>query len=85
MTAHTQRMETLRKRREAIDAKINAAQARLKETDRKEENRLKVLVGAALLTDVLHHPETRAGIASAINRAITSEKDRLFLQTKGWL
>ena len=85
MAVHTQRMETLLLKREAMNAKISAAQALIKEHDRREDTRLKVLVGAALLTDVQHHPETRAGIAAAINRAITSEKDRQFLQAKGWL
>ena len=74
MTPSDQRIEALLKKRQAVDAKISAAQARIKENDRREETRLKVLVGAALLTDVLHHPETRAGIVSAVNRAITSER-----------
>jgi muramidase (phage lysozyme) len=85
MKEHTKHLENLLKKREAFDLKIKAVNSQLKETERREDTRLKVLLGAAVLTDVAHHPETRAGIASAVNRAITAEKDREFLKSKGWL
>lgn len=84
MTANA-KLEALRKKREQIAAQIAAVEAAEKKKARKEDTRLKVLVGAATLADVELHPETRAGVQAVLQRAITAPRDREFLKTKGWL
>ena len=83
--ATTAKLEALRKKREQIAARIAAEEATLNAKARKEDTRLKVLVGAAILADVALHPETRAGVEAILQRAIKAPRDREFLKTKGWL
>jgi hypothetical protein len=78
-------LEALRKRQAQIAAQIAAAESARKSRARKEDTRLKVLVGAAMLADVARHPEARAGIQAVLQRAITADRDREFLRDKGWL
>ena len=79
------KLETLEKQRARIQARITEEEAKLKAKTRKEDTRLKILVGAAFLNDVEHHPETRAGVLAVLERGITIDRDREFLKTKGWL
>jgi len=85
MTTANPKLEALRKKEAAIKAQIAQAEAKQKGQERKEDTRLKVLVGAAILSDVMHHPETRAGVQAVLNRAIIAERDREFLKVKGWI
>jgi hypothetical protein len=78
-------LETLRKRHAQLAARIAEAEASQKARVRKEDTRLKVLVGAAILADISLHPEARAGIKAVLQRAITAARDREFLKAKGWL
>jgi len=50
------KLETLEKQRARIQARIAEEEAKLKSKTRKEDTRLKILVGAAFLNDVEHHP-----------------------------
>lgn len=79
------KLEALRKKRERIAAQIVAAEAREKAKARKEDTRLKILVGAAIMADVSLYPETRAGVQAVLKRAITADRDVEFLKAKGWL
>jgi hypothetical protein len=79
------KLEALRQRQAALNAQIAELEAREKARRRKEDTRLKVLVGAAILADVELHPETRAGVQAILKRAITAPRDREFLKAKGWL
>jgi hypothetical protein len=79
------KLEALQKQRDEIQAKIAEVEAKLKSKTRKEETRLKILVGAAFLNDVEHHPETRAAVLAVLERGISIDRDREFLKTKGWL
>jgi hypothetical protein len=83
--ATSAKLEALRKRQAQIAAQIAAAESAEKAKGRKEDTRLKVLVGAAILADVALHPETRAGVEAVLKRAITAPRDREFLAAKGWL
>jgi hypothetical protein len=78
-------LEALRERQKNIQAKIDAVEARNKAQARKDDTRLKVIIGAAFLADAGHHEEIRAGIKAVLERAITAERDREFLKQKGWL
>jgi hypothetical protein len=79
------KLEALRKREAEIKAKIEKFEAKEKGKKRKEENRVKILVGAGMIADTVKNPETRAGVVSVLDRAITAPKDRAFLKSKGWL
>lgn len=81
----TERLEDLKKREVELKAKIATLEARKATEARKEENRLKVLVGAALLADAKINDETRLFLRSVLPRAVTAPRDRDFLQGKGWL
>jgi hypothetical protein len=85
MTTPNPKLEALRKKEAAIKAQIAQAEAKQRNLNRKEDTRLKVLVGAAFVTDVGVHPETRAGVLAVLDRAIIAERDREFLKAKGWL
>ncbi len=52
---------------------------------RKEDTRLKVIVGAALLADALRHEETADCVRKVVSRAVTAPRDREFLANKGIL
>jgi len=79
------KLELLEKQRERIQARIAEEEAKLKSKTRKEDTRLKILVGAAFINDAEHHPETRASVSAVLERGITIDRDREFLKAKGWL
>jgi len=79
------KLAALRKREAQIKAKIAAAEALAKAKRRKEDTRVKVLIGAAFVSDTDRNPETRAGVVAVLDRAIVAPKDRAFLKSKGWL
>ena len=83
--ATSAKLEALRKRQAQLAEQIAQAERTEKAKSRKEDTRLKVLVGAAILADVALHPETRAGVETILQRAITAPRDREFLTAKGWL
>jgi protein subunit release factor A len=55
------------------------------EQNRKDDTRIKVIVGAAVLSDAGLKPETRAAVIVLLGRAVKAPRDREFLKTKGWL
>lgn len=79
-----QKLELLRKRQAEIAARIAQVEASEKARGRKEDTRLKILIGAALIADTTLHPETRAGIQAVLRRAIKAPRDVDFLKDKGW-
>ena len=79
------KLEALRKREAEIRAQIAEVEAKDKAKSRKEETRVKVMVGAGIIADTVKNPETRAGVLAVLDRAITAPKDRAFLKSKGWL
>ncbi len=82
-----EKVEILRQKRAALEAKIAAIEATEKAKQRKEDTRLKVLIGAAFLADSAKHPETRGAVRTVVQRAFASgvERDRDFLRSKGFL
>ena len=80
-----ERLDALRKRAAQIKAKIGKIEAKTTAAARKEETRLKVIVGAALLADAKHYQVTADFIREVLPRAVTAERDKEFLQSKGWL
>lgn len=80
-----EKLEALKKREAQLKAKITALQAREAAQARKEDTRLKVLVGAALLADANLHAETLNLLRAVLPRAVVAQRDRDFLKAKGWL
>lgn len=66
-------------------ARIAALEEKQAEQNRKDETRIKVIVGAATLWDAAQKQDARAGVVALLNRAVQSPRDREFLKTKGWL
>lgn len=81
----SERLEDLKKRQDQLKAKISKIEATAAAKVRKEDTRLKVLVGAALLADAKLHVDTADFLRSVLPRAVVEKRDRNFLQSKGWL
>jgi len=79
------KIEALKARKAKIEQELAALKARENEQARKEDTRLKVLIGAAMLTDSKIRRKTEEMIEEVLQRAITKERDRAFLKSKGWL
>jgi large subunit ribosomal protein L7/L12 len=79
------RIDRLKQKKEEIEKQLAELETRERNKTRKEDNRLKVLIGAALLADAKIRPELAADIQKILDRAITAKRDRVFLQEKGWL
>lgn len=80
-----EKLDSLLQRKAKLEKQIAALAARQKSQERKEDTRLKVLVGAAMLADAKINVETNVLIEEVLERAITAERDRAFLQSKGWM
>ena len=79
------RLETLLKKKETINARIAAVQAAANAQARRDDTRLKIIVGAAIITDTGLHPENRTCLLAMLNRAVKTDRDRDFLKSKGLL
>jgi len=79
------KLDALRKKQDAIRAKIAKLEAREKAAAHREDTRLKVIVGAAILANASLNPETRAGVVAVLDRTVTARRDREFLKSKNLL
>jgi hypothetical protein len=79
------KLDALRKKQDALRAKIAKLEAREKAVAQREATRLKVIVGAAILANVNVNPESRAGVVAVLERAVAAQRDRAFLKGKNWL
>lgn len=79
------KLQTLKQRAEALKQQIAKIEAADKLKARKEDTRLKVIVGAAMIANAELHPETRGGVVAVLEKAVTAPRDRDFLKSKGWL
>jgi len=79
------KLEALRKKQDAIRAKIAKLEAKAKAAAQKEDTRLKVIVGAAILANVSLNPETRPQVVAVLEKAVAARRDRAFLKGKNWL
>jgi hypothetical protein len=83
--AESEKLALLRKREAELKARIAAAEAVEKAKRRKNDTRVKVLIGAAFVSDTEAKPETRGAVVAVLERAIVAPKDRAFLKSQGWL
>jgi hypothetical protein len=87
------RLEALKKRQSEIAAQIKALEQKDNAAKRKAETRLKVLIGAAVLSDIGKTISENAEVGekqkkelkALLNRAIERKQDREFIKTTGWL
>jgi hypothetical protein len=85
MTNPAIKLTALRERKARILARIDQLETQAKKQARKDDTRLKILIGAAMLADGTIHPETGEFIRAVLARAITADRDREFLREKSWL
>jgi predicted nuclease with TOPRIM domain len=84
-TKEADRLEALKKRKAQLEQQIKNLEQKNAAQQRKDETRIKVLIGAAFLADTLKHPETKDLIKEVVNRGIQRDKDREILKKAGWL
>lgn len=80
-----EKIEALKLKKDKIEKQLSALEAREKAKARKEETRLKVLIGAGIMADAKLHPEIVATVQKILTRATTAKRDKDFLKGKGWL
>lgn len=85
MATENPKLEAAKKRLEQAKAQLAQIEAKEAAKRRKEDTRVKVIVGAGIIADTEKNPETRAGVVAVLERAIVNPKDREFLKSKGWL
>jgi hypothetical protein len=79
------KLDALRKKQDALRAKIAKLEAREKAAARREDTRLKVILGAAILANAERNPETRGGTVALLDKLVTARRDREFLKSRNWL
>ncbi len=79
------KLESLKERASRIQARIAEIERRQKAQHRKDDTRLKVIVGAACLADSALHEQTKESVRGILEKAIKAPRDREFLKSKGWL
>jgi len=82
--ATKERLETLKQRKAKIEEQLAALEARAKAKEKKEDLRLKLLIGAGMLANSKIDPSTALFVKDILKNSITSANDREFLQRKGW-
>jgi seryl-tRNA synthetase len=70
-------LDELKRKRDQLTAKIQQAEARQKATARKAEDRIKVLVGAAVLHQQTQSTEKRAALLALLDGFLTRPAERL--------
>lgn len=71
------RLQTLREQRAALDARIKAAEARLRNEERKKDTRRKVLAGAAVLHRAEGDPAFRTELMRMLDGFLSRHDERV--------
>lgn len=79
------KIEELKQRKAKIDEQLSALKKKDAAQERKDDTRLKVLIGAAMLADSKIRPKMALFIEEVLQRAVKDERSRAFLKSKGWL
>ena len=80
-----EKLTALLERQTRIKAKIEQLQVQEQKQARKDDTRLKILVGAAVLADAARHAETEELLRTILARGITAPRDKEFLKTRSLL
>lgn len=78
-------IEALRKKKSQLEERIKQLEQKATAQRRKADTRLKVLLGAAFLADLPHHPASRDLVKQIVARGNWQKSDAEFLMTTGWL
>lgn len=70
-------LEELKRKRDQLTARIQQAEARQKASAKKAEDRIKVLVGAAVLHQHKQSPEKQAGLLALLDSFLVRPGERL--------
>jgi hypothetical protein len=84
-TAPPDKLTALRNKKAALEKQIAALAAREASKERKADTRAKIIIGGAILANMKLNPETRGGIVAVLEKAVTAQRDRELLASKGLL
>lgn len=73
------KLEKLRQRREKLNAEIARAEKAERDRQRAQDTRRKIVLGAALLSELEQDPALRAQVRGILSRRLTQERDRALL------
>ena len=79
------RIELLRKRETEIRAAIAVETVKRKKREFKEFERLKNIIGGALLSNAAEDPTFAAHLKERLQKAVVVEGEKNLLRAKGWL
>lgn len=74
-----EKLEALRKKEAALKTRIAAIEHKGKAQVRKDDTRMKIIIGGAFLADAALHPETAQMMVTVLARAVTLDRDKEFL------
>jgi len=84
-TINSGRIEALREKERQIRAAIAAETVKRKKREFREFERLKNIIGGALLANAVEDAVFSGHLKERLQKAVTAESDRSFLRGKGWL
>lgn len=73
---HQHQLDKLKQQRDALNARIQAAEARAKSSERKKDTRRKILVGAFYLDQALGNRPQWAELQQHMDKYLTRDSDR---------
>ena len=73
------RLAALKQKEAELKARIARIENKGKAQERKDETRMKIIVGAAVLADAALHPETAQFMDDVLARAVIAPRDKEFL------
>lgn len=79
------KIERLKAKKEELEKQLAKLEAEERAKARKEETRLKILIGGGILADAKIHPEIVDLVHEILERSTTAQRDRDFLKEKGWM
>lgn len=85
MTEKVDRLTKLQQQHAKIAAQIADIERRKKAESRKEETRLKIVVGASILSDMKAGKTAPALVRDVLNRALTTDRDKELVKKAGLL
>lgn len=71
-----ERLQKLQERRDQLNAQLAAMEARAKQTQKKQDDRRKILLGALMLADLDTRPELKAYLAERLPGFLVRPEDR---------
>jgi hypothetical protein len=71
-----ERLQRLQERRDQLNAQLSALEARAKQTQKKQDDRRKILLGALLLSDLPQRSDLRAYLAERLPAFLTRPEDK---------